>query len=105
MQGSFRYRETNISKYDTSFLVHLWLIIIIDLEPRKENLIFIRSQGTLNHYLSNPTFESSLRTYSKFLFRILRLHTSNLHKSPKCGVIKVIDVAYQIPLLSYSHLL
>lgn len=43
-----------VSEYYTSFLPDLWLVIVIDLEPREENLVLICCQRALNIDIIRP---------------------------------------------------
>lgn len=93
MEGGGGREETNISKNNTSFLVDLRLVIVIDLEPFPQNLIFIRCERALLKSVTIPShFILFKSTYSQFLLRILSIHPTLLDQRPKSRVVEIVYV-------------
>jgi len=68
--------RTYISKKYTPLLEHFRLIVVIDFEPREENLVFVTGQGACEFFLSGFGVKPAL-----------------LDQCPKSRVVEVVDVA------------
>lgn len=69
--------RTYISEKYAPFLEHFRLIVVIDFEPREENLVFVAGQSACEFVLSSSGVKSAL-----------------LDQCPKSRVVEVVDVAY-----------
>lgn len=80
-RGGFRGRwDFEIPEKYTSLLEHFRLIVVIDFEPREENLVFVTGQGACEFFLSGFGVKPAL-----------------LDQCPKSRVIEVVDVAIDLP--------
>ena len=69
--------RTYISEKYAPLLEHFRFIVVIDFEPREENLVFVTGQGACEFFLSGFGVKPAL-----------------LDQCPKSRVIEVVDVAY-----------
>ena len=69
--------QTYISKKYAPLLEHFRLIVVIDFEPREENLVFVTGQGACEFFLGGFGVKPAL-----------------LDQCPKSRVVEVVDVAY-----------
>ena len=82
---------THVSEDHTPLLVHVWLVVVVDLEAREQDLILVRGQGPLGT-ISAPGVVADQVSHNQFLLRLLGRHTSLLDQSPEGGVVEIVDV-------------
>lgn len=98
-----------ISERNASLLEHLWLVIVVDLELGKQNLVFISGKSPLYELAGQSPRSVALipATHSKGFLCLLSIESPQLDKRPKTCVVQVVDMACilsaQEAVVSYGH--